>query len=380
MRRARFGVVAAVALVATLAQQGAPPRKLGAPTATYDEEFTGIDGVRELKDGRVVVLDAKDKAIHVIDLKAKTGKKIGREGDGPGEFRLVQELFSAPGDTLAVSDIGRFGKLLVITPAGEVDGLMSMIDSSLSTRNFNPMASDAAGRLYTLYTANPFTDSTAIVRWDRTSGRRDTVAKLMMTPVSPLYRGPPEVRTMPGGAYAYRPGPPMPFSTSNQWAISGDGRVAIVEAEPYRVALINANGVRVQGPPVKFTPVQVTDAEKAEYKAQATQPVAVVGFARGERTTGFQKPPYTEPPEWPPTLQAFGRKAPTFAPDGLLWVKRNTKAGAPPLYDVFDRAGKLAFQLELPPKTKVVGFGRGSVYLARVDDDDLHFLQRYKLP
>ena len=64
----------------------------------------------------------------------------------------------------------------------------------------------------------------------------------------------------------------------------------------------------------------------------------------------------------------------------MLWVKRNTKAGAAPLYDVFDRAGKLAFQLELPPKTKVVGFGAGSVYLARVDDDDLHFLQRYKLP
>ena len=86
------------------------------------------------------------------------------------------------------------------------------------------------------------------------------------------------------------------------------------------------------------------------------------------------------PPAWPPTKPAIEREAGIFASDGMLWIKRNVKAEAPIMYDVLDRAAKLAFQLELPPKRKVVGFGKGSVYLAREDDDGLHYLERYALP
>lgn len=384
MPLARFGTLGALTFAGAVHAQGVP-RKLAAPTATYDAEFTGIDGIRELKDGRVVVLDAKDKAIHVIDLKNKTGKKIGREGDGPGEFRLLRQFFQGPGDTIGVSDMSRAGKLIVITPTGEMGGLMSMTDSSLSTRTFSPTASDAAGRFYNMATNNPFTDSASIVRWDRGRARWDTVAKLMTTPVSPLYKGPPEVRQMPGGGFVYSPPPMMPFATANTWTVAGDGRIAIVEAEPYRVTLVNAVGVRVKGPTIQFTPIPVTDAEKAMFKEMVTQPSPTVSGSRGAdgtvtRSYGFRKPTYTEPQAWPPTMPAFGRDPAVFASDGMLWVKRNTKAGVPPLYDLIDRAAKVAYQLELPAKTKVVGFGVGSVYLARVDDDDLHYLQRYALP
>jgi hypothetical protein len=32
----------------------------------------------------------------------------------------------------------------------------------------------------------------------------------------------------------------------------------------------------------------------------------------------------------------------------------------------------------LPKATRLVGFGRGTVYLARMDDDGLEYLQRYR--
>jgi hypothetical protein len=64
----------------------------------------------------------------------------------------------------------------------------------------------------------------------------------------------------------------------------------------------------------------------------------------------------------------------------MLWVRRATRASAPPLYDAFDITAKLTYQVELPANTKLVGFGAGTVYLARVDDDGLHYLQRYLLP
>ncbi len=385
MRVPRLVTAIAAALpVVAAAQTQSAPRKLGAPTATLEQEFTGIEGVRELKDGRVVVLDPQDKAIHLVDLKTGSGVRIGRDGDGPGEFRLPQKFFSIGADSLGISDMARGGRLMILTSKGELGGFVNMLDSSLSTRSFNPMASDEAGRLYSIQTTNPFTDSTAIVRWDRARGRRDTVAKLMTTPVSPLYKGPPEVRQL-GGGYVYRPGAIMPFSTANQWAISGDGRIAIVEAQPYRVTLINVSGARVRGQPIPIAAVPVTEAEKAAFLKDLDQPRPGMRYGgRGQPASyGYQKtptPPELMPKEWPPTLPAFGRDALAFASDGMLWIKRSAAAGSPPVIDVVDRGGNRAFQVELPPATKVVGFGAGSVYLARVDSDDLHYLERYKLP
>jgi hypothetical protein len=36
--------------------------------------------------------------------------------------------------------------------------------------------------------------------------------------------------------------------------------------------------------------------------------------------------------------------------------------------------------VQLPARHKLVGFGRQSVYLVRLDDDDLQYLQRHPLP
>jgi hypothetical protein len=47
---------------------------------------------------------------------------------------------------------------------------------------------------------------------------------------------------------------------------------------------------------------------------------------------------------------------------------------------VFDRTGALVKQVVLNPNSRVVGFGKGTVYVARTDEDDLQYLQRYKQP
>jgi len=91
-------------------------------------------------------------------------------------------------------------------------------------------------------------------------------------------------------------------------------------------------------------------------------------------------PPDESRIEWADVLPPFPLRAAHFASDGLLWVLRSAKAGAPTLFDVFDAGAKVAFQVELPAGRKLTGFGAGSVYLARVDEDDLHYLERYKLP
>jgi hypothetical protein len=59
-----------------------------------------------------------------------------------------------------------------------------------------------------------------------------------------------------------------------------------------------------------------------------------------------------------------------------------TRPGDDPtlVYDVFDRAGKLLRHVRLPDATRLVGSGKNSIYLVRIDDDDLQWLERYRRP
>jgi len=84
---------------------------------------------------------------------------------------------------------------------------------------------------------------------------------------------------------------------------------------------------------------------------------------------------------WPARKPPFVANALSIDPAGRAWVLRTTPHTAPGLtYDVFDSAAKLILSVTIPPKTKVVGFGAKSVYLAFTDDDDLQHLHRYAAP
>jgi hypothetical protein len=77
----------------------------------------------------------------------------------------------------------------------------------------------------------------------------------------------------------------------------------------------------------------------------------------------------------PPFLQ--GQNA-IFSNDGYLWVPRTGPVGQPPTFDVIDRAGNVAQRVVLPAKARLLGFGNGTVYIARLDEDDLQYLQRHR--
>ena len=50
------------------------------------------------------------------------------------------------------------------------------------------------------------------------------------------------------------------------------------------------------------------------------------------------------------------------------------------VYDVFGADGRLVRRVSFPAKTRLVGFGTGTVYAARSDEDDLQYLERYRMP
>ena len=376
--------------------QNVPTRTLSKADAEFPEPFTQVTGVRELKDGRVIVIDPRDKTVQALDLKAGTAVKLGREGSGPGEYGMPFRLLPLPNDTSAVVDmlnnrmllinpdakVGGFVDLNVPAPAGRGDGRgggMMMIGGQM------PTSSDAKGRMYMqgmpfrMTETGPVTaDSVPMVRWDRASGKRDTLAWQRVP------QGSTQVSSRGGrGNMSFRVGAGAPFTGTDIMAVAPDGRVAIAHHDPYSVDFVNEAGQRTRGQPIKYDKIKVSEGHKQEWRErQKSATTMMISNDNGRRSASVGGNPNVQDPEnWgdeymPPFLQ--NQNTVQFSNDGYLWVQRTGPAGQPPTYDVIDRAGNLVQKVVLPKKARLLGFGNGAIYVARVDDDDLQYIQKYR--
>jgi len=377
--------------------QNVPIRTLSKADAEFSEPFTQIAGVRELKDGRLIVIDPRDKTVQVVDLKAGTATKIGREGSGPGEYGIPMRLMALPNDTTAISDMLN-NRLLLVNPNGTVGGFvdlnvpppaggrgdgpgrgMMMIGGNM------PTASDAKGRMY--YQGPPFrmtengpqsADSVPMIRWDRAAGKRDTLAWLRL-PASANQitsrggRGNQQVMVRMGG------GPP--FNGADQMVVAPDGRVAITHHDPYSVDFVTETRQRTRGHPIRYDRLRISEGHKQEWRErQKTATGLTITNENGRRSATMGPAGQTQDPEsWggefmPPFLGG----ALNFSNDGYLWVQRTGPAGQPPTFDLIDRAGNVAQKVVLPKRSRLVGFGNGAVYIVRLDEDDLQYLQKHR--
>lgn len=90
----------------------APRWTLGDPAVTItngggeDEGFSYIGGARRLPDGRIVLADNENEGTRffVYGADGKFERRIGRAGEGPGEYRNAM-LIGASGDTLTIYDL-----------------------------------------------------------------------------------------------------------------------------------------------------------------------------------------------------------------------------------------------------------------------------------
>jgi hypothetical protein len=362
----------------------------------YAEPFSCISGLRELSDGRIVVTDVREKTVQLIDLKKGTSTKIGREGQGPGEWSTPQGLFAVPGDTTLMWD-PQNQRFLTILPNGTV-GKEMKVDlgggSRGSLMTAFPRGVDAMGRLYYQGSSFIFTDggpptsadSAPILRFDRRTAKVDTVTFLQLPKSNVQTSG-------STGNVSIRVTGPNPFAPQRLWTVAPDGRIALVHPEPYHVEWLSPSKSRTVGPEISYERLRLTEADKAPVQApncgvtislgggdaggagggQVRSTVSAVG---GGGASGA--PPRTDYPEFkPPFASRFG--GPIVTPEGDLWVARSRGPNDPPIYDVIDARGHVKERVQLPRGTRISGFGKGTIYLNRMDADDLVYLQRYRL-
>jgi hypothetical protein len=362
--------------------QAAPTRTLTKPEATYAEGFTHLTALRELKDGRILTLDVSERSVQVIDLATGRAERVGRTGRGPGEYTYPVAFVTLGGDSIGVVDEPN-GRILVIHQNGKTGGVIgitfSLIGEALET---NLGGADArgssyiAGRSYVTREGQlAKADSVPIRRWVPGQTRMDTVAwfREQATTVRAMSRG------RGRGVAIIGPG----FAGQDQWAVSADGRVAVAHPEPYQIEWFDSTGRRTLAPPIPITVQRFTEAHKEEWRARNRGGGLGTAVGDGQITTYRERAGRPPDPKWPDVLPPFLRnqgRALTFAPDGNLWIRRTGPAGIPPTFDVINREGRVVEQVVLPKRTRLVAFGaRGAVYVARIDDDDVQYLERYRL-
>jgi hypothetical protein len=356
--------------------QGAPDLEL---TGSFPESFGYLSNVRELADGRVMVADPLGQVLLLADLRAGTADTLGRVGGGPEEYRQPDAVFALPGDSTLLVDLGN-ARLTVLDPAFAFGQTYSATQGGGQAMVLVlPRFVDGQGSPYFLqqsFGRGGMPDSATVMRFDRSSGESSAIARVKL----------PEIEeTGGGGARMIRM---RPLSPRDDWAVAPDGRVAVVSAADYSVTWIHPDGRVVMGPPNEYRPVRVGEAEKELWSSAMMRSGLSVGMrmsTSGERSVslargggGGPQSPF-DSADWPEVAPAFRYGGSVVTPAGELWVERYVSADDDPQFDVFDANGQKTGELRLPVGRGVVGFGDGTVYLARIDEDDLQWLERYRL-
>jgi hypothetical protein len=404
--------------------QGTAPVDLGKRSARSKFQLGRIYSVQELPDGRVVASDIKEGAFRLIDLVKGDDALIGKQGDAPEQYRMARDIIPLPGDSLWLYDpAGRKG--LRLGPDGQVGAMVPLV-APAGSRGILPTAADGGGRLY--YTASDFDTVTKTMKPGATL-RRLSPASGAVEDVTQLNMRRADQQQAKGM---------LIFPFRDAWAVRKDGLVARVMADSYQVVWTRDGHVTGRTGALPHTPIPISTAEQQAISDSihqgiknmigaagiAGQPNRTIGdgggggramvfgdgggggtiqvFTRGAgdggavpapsgtgtgagRGTGAAMTfnpadiPIAPFPETKPAIPSSGVVA-AFDPNGTLWVARERVRGDnTPRYDLIVEGKGIVGQVKLPANTRIVGFGKSGVYLARVDGD-AEWLERYAIP
>lgn len=346
----------------TLVSQEVATQALRPVEVVVDAEFLRIISVRELSDGRVLVADAGDTRVYVVDFHANTRAQVGRQGAGPGEYRTVSVLYSAGQDSTLMLDSGtrrwvviggdRVVRTVALDPKVAQAGVFGGADErgfAIATR-LGPIttAKDQVGTLHT----------TSLVRVHLASGLADTIAHLRPAPGSVE-----TTRDDSGNVVRFRLTRPQ-LAVGEEATIFPDGWIAVARLDPYRVDWRAPDGSWALGSPLPFVKVRVDSRER---RAHLTRMEPILG-----------RPLNVGAEKWMEVLPPFQPTPLLPLPDGRVLVLRTPTARNPGnRYDIVNRRGRLEDRVELPEAQRLVGVGARGAYVVVTDEDGIQRLRRH---
>jgi hypothetical protein len=357
-----------LALVASFACSSARSQTLALDTR-LPARFGNLSNVIELRDGRVLFADTKNKLFLRGDLKSGKVDTIGSRVDtlskrnSVGEYRFPGWVAHLAGDSVALVDFGAIrttlwseaGRPLGVLPIKEVAGstpvlLYDTVGHGYKTDYQAVLGGGEPGRLI-----RP--DSIPVLRLTVKGGMVDTVGFL----AGPEYGDATFGDQVQQAAKVFAP--------NDFFGVLPDGTAWIARGRENRVDWRSPDGRWTQGQAHAYTRTPVTQADKDRVLAQVKEHGKQFGMPQDLRIVY----PFAETK--PPFVFAMGR------PNGEVWLQRpQSQEGAGRVYDVFNRKGLWERVVAFPQGSALAGFGRGeSVYGSVKNEDGTRTVGRFRL-
>lgn len=327
--------------------------------AKLPARFEALSNVVELRDGRVLFADTKQKLFLRGDLKSGKVDTIGRRVDSlardgsVGAYRFPGWVAHLAGDTVALVDFSAIrttlwseaGRPLGVLPIKEVAGstpvlLYDTLGYGYKIDYQAVLGGGEPGRII-----RP--DSIPVLRLAVKGGTVDTVALL----AGPEYGDATFGNQVQQAAKVFAP--------NDFFGVLPDGTAWVARGKENRVDWRSPDGRWTQGQPHPYTRIPVTQADKDRVLSQVREHGKQFGMPQ-DLPIAY---PFAETK--PPFELALGR------PSGEVWLQRpRSQDNAAPIYDVFNRKGVWEREVAFPQGSLLAGFGRGGWLYASVRNED----------
>lgn len=291
-----------------------------------DVLFGVVTDVINDRDGNFYLLDAQLNEIQVYSPGGEHLRTIGREGEGPGEFRGAFNLLLLPSGNIAVLQAFP-SKLVGLTPTGEPADAFSLPESQEAGFKVLFMAQNAGKDLAVVYGFNQPSESGFVQRsilslFDANAGNE----RRLYSQDSGMNGANPVIAEKEWDSFR------------NRWSAGPDGHVyAAVELGQYAINVWNPDGKLARVIRREYPVHARTDAHKER----------ILGIYKGfTRQIPIPNIKYEIEDNWNPIVTTYSRD------DGTLWVltsRGNTDQpdGIVGGFDVFDKDGHFARQVTL---------------------------------
>jgi hypothetical protein len=306
--------------------------------------FGEVSGVLVDAQRRVWVADPMAREIRVFGPEGTLEMRIGRNGEGPGEFRHLSGLTPAP-DGIAALD-GQLGRVSVFDDQGELVRSFRLERPYMILEHNAPMAFDPRGRFLDRARLSrvPGVDSIGVTAYDAVEPPSTALLLVAEQDLVMLERNGVPMMSIP-----------RPFAPPVSMAFGPEGRVYTTRGDSYRIDVSSPDGDRIRILERSPAPVPVGDDEW-----QASLDVIAEIFA----DAGGALPADLEPPS---------AKAPILRllvdATGHLWVAEPTSGKeAATTWAIHDPEGRHLGRIEIP---RLQPMYIGERHVAGVERDEL---------
>jgi len=318
-----------------------------------------------LPDGRIAISNGQSNELRFYSPDGRFIRSVGREGEGPGEFRVIAGLEPGRADTIIVAD-AVLPRLTLFSTDGEFGRIV---------------------RLETLEGRNPrlrglLSDSIALFRvrlYERSGGRSRAVRDTLLLATRPLDGGPTTFlgrfqeremfnQVLPNGSVAAWN---LPFARGAFTAVAG-GRVWVGVSDSYELKGFGADGKLELLVRVDRKVVPVGEAEKDRFFQHQLK-----GVQNDDERRSYEN--VHRIIDFPETLPAFsGMQGDN---EGFIWVRDYAfpwEQGRPE-WRIFDPTGRAVAKAQTPQGLSIQEIGSDYVMGLWLDPMDVEHIRLYRL-